>query len=578
MKTLVSQFSHLNFRTMKTFIPSLSRAPFLIFIMVSFGLLGCLPFKTTETTTKPTGTQSPSPPAPISNKDMLEVDYLGVGYDAVRVDPENLAKNSVNNKSLAPPPVFAFTPSQNNFFTVIKARGDGKGGEEVRVVPIGVIARAGERSFLWSNKARWAMNASEFQHSFSHSYSGNVGIPDLASVKLSASFEDVQSVTSSSEAAYVYKDGSYSGHVLKLDLTAAGPKMLSETFNKAVAALGTNDPLQYDAFIQSWGTHFSLENTMGAKCFFRFTLTKSGYSNSNKSKKAFEEGVELSVGEIQGGIGAKQADEQATKAENEMSAQQTVFKSFGGSGVSENFGVWSKDAQHNPTIIDVRLTSYLELFNQNFFPGDSQIKAKYNLLDAALKRYYLKNKYTETVNPADFYKLEPQNFTVSVKRLYVKQGNKDNSFEERLYGGILKLGVYDAFGNEKNSKLFMNLNGGAWMDWGQWKYNCIKKAQGDTQVYSDYFNITLTPEQLANTFATITGEMTQTWLWGTDQGKKSMGMKTAFDTQNALRALEIINLNTLNPGETKQSHVTYTNTDVGQGDIVEIYFEVKRTK
>lgn len=499
----------------------------------------------------------------VGNRGMLEVDHLGVGYDAVRVDPENLAENSVGNGSLSPPQVFEYVPSKDNFFTITYSRDKGK---EEKVVPVGVIARQGERSFLWSNEARWARNASQYQSSFAHSYSGNIGVPGIASVSLSASFEDVKEVTKSSESSYVYKDGSFRGHILLLDMNTANPEMLSTPFKNAVAALGTEDASRYDAFIQNWGTHFSTENTMGAECYYRFTLTKSGYSTSEKSKKEFEQGVEVSLAKIGGGIGASQADEKASVAQNDMSAQESIFRSFGGSGESDNFSEWSKDAQYNPTVIDVRLASYLELFNKDFFPKDAQIGRKYQMLDAALSRYYGKNRHTETVNPDDFYKSEPRSYTVTVKRLYVKKGVNE---DERHYGGILHLGVFDKLGNEKKKLLFMNLNGGhIWY---------LTRKKGGEEKYNRSFDITLNPEEFSNCFATIVGKMTETWHnpFGASGGTTSMEDKTANDTEDPLRMNEIIPLKDLEVGKIEQSKVTYTHKE---GDIVEIYFEVKRTE
>ena len=507
------------------------------------------------------GNNDNTPHQPTSNANMLEVSHLGVGYDAVRVDPENLAENSVNNNSAAPPQVFEFIPNPNKFFTITKSRDV---GEVEKIVPKGVTARQGEKTFSWSSEVRWSRTASQFQKSFAHAYSGSIGVPGVASVSLSASFKDVQETTQEDESLYVYKDGSFKGHILQLDSKS---KTLTDAFKNAVSQLG-NSPKQYDAFIQKWGTHYSSENTMGAKCYYRFTLTKSSYSNSNKSEMAFEQDVEASVAKIGGSIGAGQEDMEASKAEEEMSASDKKFESFGASGESDDFGKWSKDAMHNTTVIDVRLKSYLELFNNYYFPKDTKINTKKRLLNEAIQRYFKKHAFKETVNVKDFYKTEPRSFKVTVKQLVVKKAGKD---EERHYGGILKIGVYDNAGIDKKSLLFMNLNGGSWLDWGQWKGHYITKKEGEPQNYNNSFSITLKPKDFANSFVTITGTMTETWHWGTDSGTKSMGSKTQFDTGTSQNRIELKNLE---KGQNLRKNVTYSGTE---GDRVEIYFEVERT-
>lgn len=511
------------------------------------------------------------PATPAGTDAMMEVPYLGVGYDAVRVDPEKLAANSVRNGSLNPPQVFNFTPGTKTY--EVKDNPEGKTIKKSEMIPAGVIVKPGSNTFSWSQKARWVMNASSYQESFSSTFSGNIGLPDVASIKLSASFEDVASTTSSRENAYVYKEGSFSGRNLTLDLSQM-TGMLTPVFKEAVAGLGTGDPAKYDAFIQNWGTHFSTDNTIGGKCSYRYTLNKSDYARSSKTKQEFTEGVEATIEGIKGGIEAKQTHETAKSVSNKIKATEFTFLSQGGNANYNDFEAWAEAAQVNPTIIDLRLRSYLELFNVAFFPNDQQIKTKYDLLNQALQRYYKKNHYTEGGDPLGFFKKGPRKYTVSFDRLYVKQGNPDNVEEIRNYGAILYLGVFNQNGETLQKKFILNENGDMWWNGAEWKGNVIFiKQYGDIKKPVS-FDITIQPDQFPGTFATIVGKMVQTWIWGLDSGKHDMGNKDAFDVDPT----ETIDLAEMKVGAEKVNKVTYTNKAPGEQDEVELRFKVKRTQ
>ncbi|NNF82525.1 MAG: toll/interleukin-1 receptor domain-containing protein [Flavobacteriaceae bacterium] len=167
----------------------------------------------------------------------------------------------------------------------------------------------------------------------------------------------------------------------------------------------------------------------------------------------------------------------------------------------------------------------------------------------------------------DPVKPEPRSYLVKTTFLYVKKGFNDWHDNVRHYGGELRLGVYDNNGKEIQSRVFMDLNGEAWLDLGQWKGRYITKKEGERNNFDSVIDITMEPDQFSNAFVTISGNMTETWHWGTQWGKKSMGIKKASDRN------EMVELNDIENGEIQRSHVTFRHEE---GDEVLVYFEVKR--
>lgn len=508
--------------------------------------------------TKPNPNPGPGPiSGPISISDMVVVSFLGRGFDAVRLDPQDLTKNSVKNGSLTMPKVFEFTPNVKDPITHIYSNNT----NELKYNPKGVMGNENSK-FSWSSELRWAKSASEYQKSFEHAYSGSVGVPGLASVSASASFKDVNETTNEEESIYIYKDGDYKGHTLTINMNYN--HRLSAEFKNAVARLNSY-PTDYRAFINKWGTHFSKDNYLGAKCSYRFKVTKSSIFSKHESIKGFEQGVEATFGKIEGSLGASQKDEEMSSVKKEMGAEELTFISFGGSGDTE-YPQWFRAAQSNRTLVDVRLTSYLDLLNPRWFPNDSRINEKRTNLQKALQAYYKENEFVETANPLQNQN-KPRTFTARITKIYSEKGNNT---EERRYGGILKLGFYNKLKRDIGNTTFMNLNGGAWLDWGQWKGNFFTLRQGkSTTKYNQTLTKTFSSNDFIGGFVTITGNMDHVWTWGTDAGKDAMSSRTEHDEFGILR------INELKVGETEQSSVTF-----GPGkaqDILRIHFEVTRT-
>ncbi|NRA47932.1 MAG: hypothetical protein HRU12_02260 [Phaeodactylibacter sp.] len=148
--------------------------------------------------------------------------------------------------------------------------------------------------------------------------------------------------------------------------------------------------------------------------------------------------------------------------------------------------------------------------------------------------------------------------------------------EIRNYGAIVYLGVFNKIDETVKKKIILNLNGGMWLDNALWTGNVLFLKQYGEEKRNVSFDITLKPEEIPGAYATIIGNMVQTWTWAADSGKHDMGNKVAGD--NDMGDTERINLATIKNGDTKKGVVTYTNQVAGESDIVELSFLVERTQ
>ena len=325
---------------------------------------------------------------------------------------------------------------------------------------------------------------------------------------------------------------------------------------------------QYQALLDEYGTHFVRKAFFGGKYVSNTIITKQDYEATRQNKNAFKALVQGQAGPVS--LGANVAFSYGEKSTvGEKSKTLNVKKFVQGGGAVTTFDKWEAGLLESPSVIKVELMGTYELLTNIFFPNDPDIDKKRKVLKMVMEQYVKDNGQLPQEPDSEFFtEPKPSSYNVAISRVYIKKGKGS---ENRLYGGILKLGVYDGFGQSKNDLLFMNLNGHKWLSYAQWKHNCFEAKETDEITrFNRSFNITLTPEELANTFVTVTGKMTQTWQWGTDTGQHSMGDKKPFETLEG----EKISLNDIELGVTKQNKVTYT--DSKDGDIVEIHFTVKR--
>lgn len=490
--------------------------------------------------------------------EMIPVGQLGVGYDAVYTDPENFTQNSVRNGSYTPPRVFELTPDANRAINLSKS----SNLEVKKYLPVGV--RGDELGIFKNNeKSEWIKSAEEFQNSYGNSFGGSVGLPGIASFSGSAAFENVETTTSNNENIYISRDWSYQGHRLSLNMNY--PHKLSAEFKNDVSRLG-NDINQYTRFIKKWGTHFSAENLVGAKCSYRFKFSKSAYGSRNESANEFKVGVEGQVQAIELGLEYGHSSGQISDIKEEIGEQNVEFISYGASG-KQNYAAWADDAKHTRITIDVKLKSYLELFNNGWFSNDAGIANKRSMLQQALTEYFKQHASRSTTNGDNFFNRQPRTYKVDLMELHVRRGH---GLETREYGGILYLGMYNKDNRAIKSSKFMNLNGDMWLDWGKWKGNTLNLKEGQRYPYSVSFTQTLQPDQVAGASVTITGSMTESWIWGTDSGKHPMGSRSPHDMTGKILISE------LKKGETKTAIATYRKNKDGQTDQVDFHFKVTR--
>lgn len=486
-------------------------------------------------------------------RNMVEVTNLGVGFDAVYVDPQDLTKNSVRNSGFSRPKILEFVPNPNSFINM-SSLGASSSQTHRRNLPVGVYGDNHAR-FEWSDETRWAKSASEFQKSFSHAYTGSVGVPGIASVSGSVSFEDVKRTTRSSENIYVYQDGSYRGHSLTMDMNH--PHQISDQFRRAVKSLG-NSPTAYDQFIKQWGTHFSTQAMMGAKCSYRFKLSKSAYEQRSESRTDFEINVSATIKKVQADFGTSQGRSKTNQVSNQLGASEAKFISYGGSGATD-FGRWSEHATNNRTLIDVKLTSLLELFSRKYFPNDSQISVKYQLLNEALQRYFRKHGYNDRISPSKFFEKQARKFEITATVLEVQQAPHNQGY----YSGKLYLKALNGDYRSLEKIKVLSIP--------DTDYKVMRSGQELSLNKS--ITVSVSPRYLKNAFVAITGELNEV-TYHQDRRMvepKSMGNKSA---RNLSRS-EKIKLADIKRGSTERAFARYTYEE---GDVILVRFEVKRIR
>lgn len=116
---------------------------------------------------------------------MVVVEDLGVGYDYIHLDPEDMASSSVQQRGVRPR-VFAFEADPNPFHTIDIPLLDNKSPVRRNSV-LGVDAETNPR-FDWSDNTRFVYNARDFQNAYSTAFTAGGAAPVGAAFSASASY------------------------------------------------------------------------------------------------------------------------------------------------------------------------------------------------------------------------------------------------------------------------------------------------------------------------------------------------------------------------------------------------------
>ncbi len=507
----------------------------------------------------------------------LSTEGLGVGYDVVWTDPEDWTKNSVQGVGVRPR-VFEFLSNPdpkdpNATIEIPKLNRDAI----LRRKPLGVKAET-NAVFKWDENLVYVQSTSDFQTANETSVSAGGGFAGVA-FSASASFGNVQQKTAAEGKTVASKNGAFRG--LKMEIDFNQPQKFTPEFIGAVQKLD-NNPATYSAFINNWGTHFSKVATIGAKCAYTLQFSNSDVGTRFKDNIAFKGSVSGSVAGVSAEVSAGYTAEKQEELKKSTGAESISFVSYGGSGKGINdFSGWTNDAVDNPTMIDAYLIPYDTLFSKEFFPKDILIDQKKRLFKEALEKYKMEaqkkvNALPKAKGPDYSIKPQAQTFKVTATHLLVVKGFKE-TFDERYYGSVTDIGVYNERGETLSRMFVFNLNG-------DWPNNVIKLKRGDKPKFENdekyphfikrEFDITLQPDQLAGAFVTIDGWMKQRNQWG---NLLAMGEKyhdKAEDEEKIPLSGFDLNLN-----KTKKKFVTFKHVDImNEGDVVEIHFEVTRIK
>ncbi len=309
--------------------------------------------------------------------------FLGMGYDLVYLDPEDLAAPAFSQPNLTiPPVVFALERGEE--------RGTAINGTSF-IVPRGVQYYPGRPKSQLDSDYTEIRSGNSYRSQLESSLTLSGGFKGIVSVSGSASFKDLVERTRNSEERVWQVRGVVEGHRLRIRWEDRPDDLkLSPEFQRDVRSLGGS--LKYSDFISRWGTHFASAITYGGTAYFRLTARKSFLEEHRLSEQDFKAAVKGAFGMVRASAaGRRDRTTETTKTEQSL-FQQIRVVAYGGNGaVIENnvaaYNVWAETVRDNPTALRVALTQYDELLTRGFFPDIGDIADRQKHLKTAIRDY-----------------------------------------------------------------------------------------------------------------------------------------------------------------------------------------------
>lgn len=325
--------------------------------------------------------------------EIVNFNWLGIGYDLVYLDPENYAAPAFQGSKL-PPKVFTLERMEPEVM-----------GNTTYMIPKGVRLFPGSTQSAFDSEAKEIKSGNDYRDEMQATLTLSGGMEGLFSVSGSASFKKVREETRNSEKRIWRVKGERETHWLMLDLDSPTELTLSPEFRQAVQHLG--DSLSYKDFIDTWGTHFSSTIVYGGKAYFKLELTRDFVRNLHLREAQFRTAVEGTFKKVKAAAEGSRSDGEKKETTEESLFQSIRTVAYGGDGsvIENNIGAyndWAKSVRDNPTVLKLKLTKYPELLTSTFFPTDRNIADKKKSLEKAISDY-LADNVVEAPATGDFY-------------------------------------------------------------------------------------------------------------------------------------------------------------------------------
>lgn len=298
---------------------------------------------------------------------LKNIDALGSCYDIVKFDPLNMTQQGVlrhaidmqYTRNVLSPDQQYIVPDGTEYFS---ARGEDSRSSQVLISSSSDYQKALGVAFSASGSGGGPVEGGSFSASGSYS---------------SYSDEVQQRQYFSTLVQYVH-----TVFALTLDATAAGIP-LNSAFQAAIAALPEGGGAEYDAFVQSFGTHYANKVTFGGLAYQRLQYSKSAYSSLQKNSVDISAGAKGVMDGITGGVGGSTDSSSASRIKEVLGTACSQCTKIGGNATA-SFNEWkaSTTQQPEPVLISFERLSAL-------LPADS---AKRKNLDAAIDKHINQNQ------------------------------------------------------------------------------------------------------------------------------------------------------------------------------------------
>jgi len=462
---------------------------------------------------------------------MISTQDLGVGYDLVWADPEDWAKNSVQGAGVRPK-VFEFQPDLNSGRVIDIPQLEGPATR--KILPKGVFAETNAR-FKWSDEMRFVYSATDFRDDYSGSFSASGGA-SVASFTASAAFSKTDASTTEEKKSFAYKDGAFRG--LKMEIEPSFAHEFTPQFQKAVRQLDSTNAAD---FIKAWGTHYSQEVTIGARCAYRFEHSYLERSAVAGNSVDFELSVEGGVGALEVGVGASYGQSTMSSVKTATGTQNIDFVSYGGSGAGiDDFGTWSNHAVNNPTVVDVYLESYEALLNARNFPNDPLIVRKRNWLNKALASHFEAGK-DKTTGSAKTFDYPKKDGIFEMKVVNLRHMMIGDNYETDYSGSLSLLPVdrnYTLFGPldmiKPRNQNYINKSAGGLPAWFAKGESTWRVTNGGLKEINKSYIIQVDWDQMATGFVSLIGIIEERWA-----GKSPLRSKVETDNRILFSEVEV---------------------------------------
>ncbi|MDJ0509755.1 MAG: MAC/perforin domain-containing protein [Crocosphaera sp.] len=301
-----------------------------------------------------------------SNQFPTNLTFLGRCYDILELDPLDTARTAKTEY------VFDFNIEASQTIP----------GEHGRVIPLGTNFSPGESGGIES-ETEIIFTVWDLQKMLGSTL--KIGSTLLSLVtkilpfSLSANYKKFKRELTEEKQIYTVTKGELIDFNLELDL-GSSHLSLRETLHNAVIALPRDEPSDsYQLFINKWGTHFAQLVRFGGLAYQTIHLDASRY------QKLLEQGIDISA--QASGIFQLNFDMSTNISLDKSLIQRSEQIRFLGGTPSNNLEEWFKSIRQDPASVEMSLLPLYELFTPQFFPNDSAIAQKQELMKQAVINY-----------------------------------------------------------------------------------------------------------------------------------------------------------------------------------------------